>query len=195
MNNNIIRKGRVDDAEDFARLFILSCPALSVSLFGTNAREVIKRIFLRPKNLFSLEHSCFAEVDGRITGMVLGYNWEHTKAEWLRTYVLLFKYMKWSFLPRAVYLLKSYKEWNIKENEYYVCSFAVYPEFRGRGSGTKLLLGIEQEARKTSGKAVLDVDVDNSRAIKLYERFGYVIESPASSMKTFEYYRMNKTLK
>ena len=46
-----------------------------------------------------------------------------------------------------------------------------------------------------AGKAVLDVDADNSRAIKLYERFGYVIESPASSMKTFEYYRMNKTLK
>jgi len=127
--------------------------------------------------------------------MVLGYSWNQNKREELHTGWLLVKYLKWRFFSRLFYMLKAYKMVKIKENEYYVSSIAVYPEFRGLGLGTKLLLEIEREARETgSNKIVLDVETSNQRALKLYEKLGYVIETPAFKIKTFESFRMGKII-
>jgi len=195
LNNIVIRKGKIDDAEDFSRLVLLSAPAFSAFFFGPNAGEIMKSLFQQPRNLFNFEHSYFIEANDKITGMVLGYSWNQNKREELHTGWLLVKYLKWRFFSRLFYMLKAYKMVKIKENEYYVSSIAVYPEFRGLGLGTKLLLEIEREARETgSNKIVLDVETSNQRALKLYEKLGYVIETPAFKIKTFESFRMGKII-
>lgn len=202
MDNIVIRKGRAEDAQDLSHLFLLSAPIFWPSLFGANVADVMKNLFQQPKNLFSFEHSCFIEVNGRIAGMALGYDWEQKRREKLYTGLLLVKYLKWSLFARFFDWLKVQNMLRkVGENRYYLQNIAVYPEFRGLGLGRKLLFEIEREAKKTdSNKIVLDVETSNKRAFKLYERIGYIniIKWRTPSFKigkeTFEFFGMCKTL-
>jgi len=195
MENLVIRKGKADDADDFSRLLLLSGPDVTVFFFGPNAGDIAKRLFRQPRNLFSFEHSHFIEVNGRTAGMVLGYSWEHKEREEGHFGWLLLKYMKWRVLTKIPFWLKARKLEEIEEDEYYIASIAIYPEFRGLGLGTRLLSEIEQELGKTSDKIVLDVETHNQRAIKLYQRLGYNIVTPSLRIKNYESFRMRKILK
>ena len=107
MNNIIIRKGRTEDAQDFSQLILLSTATFFPSIFASNTEEVMRKIFQQPGDLFSFEHSYFIEVNDKIAGMALGYNWEQKRREGLHTGLLLVKYLKWSFFTRIFYLLKA----------------------------------------------------------------------------------------
>lgn len=146
MEDFIIRKGRTEDAQDFSKLILLSATTFFSSIFASNTEEVMRKIFQQPGTLFSFEHSYFIEVNGKIAGLALGYNWEQKRREELHTGLLLVKYLKWSFFTRIFYLLKAQNiVGKLAENEYYLSNIAVYPEFRGLGVGTKLLSVIERE--------------------------------------------------
>jgi len=200
MDNIIIRKGRTEDAQDFSQLILLSAATFFSSIFASNTEEVMRKIFQQPGNLFSFEHSYFIEVNDKIAGMALGYNWEQKRREELHAGLLLVKYLKWSFFTRIFYLLKAQGiVGKISENEYYLSNIAVCPEFRGLGLGTKLFSEIKRESEKTdANKIVLDVETNNQRAVRLYERLGYIIKWRTPSIKinkeTFEFFRMFKVL-
>jgi len=200
MDNIVIRKGRTEDAQDFSQLILLSTVNFFPSIFACDVEEVMRKVFQQPGNLFSFEHSYFIEVNGKIAGMVLGYNWEQKRREELYTGLLLVKYLKWNFFTRIFYLLKTEGiVGKISENEYYLSNIAVYPEFRALGLGTKLFSKIKRESKKTgANKIVLDVETSNKRAIKLYEKLGYIIKWRTPSIKikkeTFEFFRMHKVL-
>ena len=200
MDNIIIRKGRTEDAQDFSQLILLSAATFFSSIFASNTEEIMKKIFQQPGNLFSFEHSYFIEVNNKIAGMALGYNWEQKRREELYTGLLLVKYLKWSFFTRIFYLLKAQSlVGKVLENEYYLSNIAVYPAFRALGLGTKLFSEIKRESDKTgANKIVLDVETNNKRAIKLYEKLGYIIKWRTPSIKikkeTFEFFRMLKVL-
>lgn len=56
-----------------------------------------------------------------------------------------------------------------------VYSLATQPQARRQGVGTALLKAAEQAARRRGCRALrLEVQVGNARAIKLYERLGYI---------------------
>ena len=200
MDNIIIRKGRAEDAQDFSQLILLSAVTFFPSIFTFNAEEIMRKIFQQPGNLFSFEHSYFIEVNDKIAGMALGYNWEQKRREELYTGLLLVKYLKWSFFTRIFYLLKAQGiVGKVSENEYYLSNIAVYPKFRALGLGKKLFSEIKRESEKTgANEIVLDVETNNKRAIKLYEKLGYIIKWRTPSIKikkeTFEFFRMLKVL-
>lgn len=200
MDDIIIRQGRPEDAQDFSQLILLSATTFFPSIFASNTEEVRRKIFQQPGTLFSFEHSYFIEVNGKIAGMALGYNWEQKRREELHIGLLLVKYLKWSFFTRIFYLLKAQNiVGKLAENEYCLSNIAVYPEFRGLGVGTKLLSVIERESEKTcNNKIILDVETNNQKAIKLYERLGYIIKWRTPSVKInkeiFEFFRMFKVL-
>jgi ribosomal protein S18 acetylase RimI-like enzyme len=65
--------------------------------------------------------------------------------------------------------------------------------------GTRLFERIEIQARTMGSKRmVLDVETVNKRAIKLYERLGYRIESRSfiieAKVKNFEFFKMVKVI-
>ncbi|MEA2087206.1 MAG: N-acetyltransferase [Candidatus Caldatribacteriota bacterium] len=200
MDNIIIRKGRPEDVQDFSQLILLSTATFFPLLFASNTEEIMRNLFQQPGNLFSFEHSYFIEVNGKIAGMALGYSWEQKRREELHTGLLLVKYLKWNFLTRIFYFLKAQGiVGKLAEKEYYLSNIAVYPEFRGLGVGTKLLSVIERESEKTcNNKIILDVETNNKKAIKLYERLGYIIKWRTPSIKInkeiFEFFRMFKVL-
>ena len=61
-------------------------------------------------------------------------------------------------------------------DEWYIQMVAVSPDARGRGIGSILLDEAQRRAHETGCvRLALDVDVQNTGAIRLYERLGYAI--------------------
>jgi ribosomal protein S18 acetylase RimI-like enzyme len=114
--------------------------------------------------------------------------------------MLLLRYLKLSFVTQIVHLYRSSEIMaQTKEGDYYLASIATYPEFRGRGLGTRLMDAVEAETRAAgSRRIVLDVETDNRKAIELYERLSFGVESKSPVLRIkhhcFEFYRMTKEL-
>jgi len=196
--NIIIRKGLPEDSPDFANLILLSEPTLFPAILGSGARNIIQNLFRKPKNLFSFEHSYFIKKDSATAGMIIGYDGKTERTEGLRTGQLFIKYMKLEFFGRITSLLKAWKIFGGLENdEYYISNVTVYPEFRGKKLGTALLLKAEEEVKRCGAKkSILDVDIGNQGAIRLYKQLGYStigkLKKTRMNQKEFAFLRMRK---
>ena len=196
--NIIIRTGLPEDSSDFANLILLSEPTLFPAILGFGARNIIQNLFREPKNLLSFQHSYFIEKDSATAGMIIGYDGKTERAEGLRTGQLFIKYMKLEFFGRITSLLKAWRTFGgIENDEYYISNVTVYPEFRGTKLGTALLLKAEEEVKRCGAKkSILDVDIGNQGAIRLYKQLGYsTIGKPKKTrmnQKEFVFLRMRK---
>lgn len=196
-----IREALPGDAEDFAELVLLSSPWLFPAIYGGSVRDLMRYLFRQRDNLFSFEHVCFVELDGKKAGMILGYDWRAKRGENLRTGYLLLKHMKGALAVKIQSLMKvNGVVGMVGEGEYYVSNIGVYPQYRASGIGTQLILELEESAaKKGAARSALDVEVENVGALRLYSRLGYatVKESTVklSGKKVFRFYRMRKQLK
>lgn len=198
MDNIVIRKGSASDAKDFSRLFLYTAPEYLVGLFGPRARSVASALFRHRKNTFSFEYSFFLEVDGKIAGMAIAYDYPAKKS--LRNYMLVLRYLKFGIFTRMVRLLKAAgSSGQISRDEHYLSGIAVYPKYRGLGFGGALLDAVENDIRR-SGKRrmVLRADIDNEKAIALYRKRGYHIEHKTPLFRirdrSFQFFRMTKEM-
>jgi len=199
MNNVSIRNASQDDARDFAELMIISAPYFPI-LFGEKIRTILQHLFFERHNLFSFEHAYFADVDRRPAGMVLGYDWKTKKEESLLTGTLLFAEMKGSLLKRLPLLAKFSKTVGpLSENDFYISNVATYPQYRGKGVGTKLVVEIEKKAREKEAKRILlEVEKENVNAITFYGKVGYRVIGDFSIRLTeatvLSFHKMSKKL-
>lgn len=200
MENIIIRRGRLEDAQDFSELALHTGPELLPALFGANVKDVWTKAFRHPRSCFSYEHSHFIEVNGKTEGMALAYSYDRKRKEEIRSLLLILRYLKWGILKQIAYLSRSGAIIaQIDKGDYYISNIAVYPDLRCRGYGTKLLEILEGEA-KAAGctRLVLDVETDNEKAVRLYERTGYIIEMKSPVLRTrerdFEFFKMVKDI-
>ncbi len=195
-----LRKARLSDAEDVAELILISAPYFSI-LFGKKVKILLQYLFKSGSNLFGSEHVYISEFEGEVAGMILGYDWQSKKRENVRTGFLLFKKLGICILCKLPAFLKLNKTvGELDAGEYYISNIAIYPAYRGKGIGKKLLLKKEQWVKDTSiGKIVLDVEKDNVNAMRFYKKSSYNIlkEFSVSLQKTkiIEFYRIIKELK
>ncbi len=122
------------------------------------------------------------------------------KRQTIHLIFLLIKYLKWRLPAKVINLLKLDRLIkDVAHNDCYLSNVSVYPEFRSFGVGTKLLEAIEKEVKSIGKKRiVLHAETHNVRAISLYERLGYKIESKSLSIKIrnmfFESFKMVKSV-
>ena len=65
------------------------------------------------------------------------------------------------------------------QDELYINTVCIAPQFRGRGIGTELLHYAEVIAKQQGfSKLSLNVEIQKEQAIRLYKRLGYEIVSP-----------------
>ncbi len=132
--------------------------------------------------------------------MALALTHDQLSKEQLRTMLLLLRYLKLAFVTQVVHLYRSSEIMaQTREGDSYLANIATYPEFRSRGLGTRLLNAVEPEARAAgSRRIVLDVETDNKKAIDLYNRLSFRVESKSPVLRIkhhrFEFYRMTKEL-
>jgi ribosomal protein S18 acetylase RimI-like enzyme len=198
MQNISVRKGRPEDAHHFSELVTLTSPAIFPIVFGSTVKKIMKNLFPHKRHYYSFDRSFFAEVNGKVVGMAQLHKLISRKGQTVRLSFLLLKYLKWRLPSKAVNLLKFDRLIKfVAHNDCYLSNVAIYPEFRSFGVGTKLLAVIEEEARSIGKKrVVLHAETHNARAISLYERLGYKIESRSPSLKIknrlFESFTMSK---
>jgi len=195
-----VRRSTFQDHKDFGELVLISAPYFPI-LFGDKVRTLLQDLFRCHSNLFSFEHVYFSEVDGKKSGMILGYDWKAKKRENLRTGFLLFKKIGVSILGKSL----SLKRFNatvgrVYDGTYYISNIATYPQYRGRGVGKRLMLEAEREAKMVGAEGiVLDVEEENIGAIKFYKGLGYeMIEHfsiPLQRGKILHFNRMKKETK
>lgn len=196
----IIRKAILDDNKEFAELVLLSAPVFPI-IFGNRIKTGLQNLFRYRANLFSFEHVYFAEVDGKKAGMILGYDWQVKKRESLKTGFLLFKEIGFSILGKLLRMIKlEAMSGGFANREYYINNIAVYPQYRGRGIGKRLIFEAEKEAKIVGAKKIiLGVEKENITAINFYKKLGYRIEKefliPLKMGKLQVYYRMTKEVK
>ena len=199
-----IRKGSPEDADDFARLTSLVYMDLFRAAYGISTADPLKNLFRLKKNHLSFEHSSFAYVNGEIAGVIMGTDWRARRREWMRTRILMLRYIGVAFLVKMGYFLLSliesgYTPGMVGEDEYYIGYLVVYPQFRGLGLGKKLILKEEDEARKMGAKKmVADVDIMNEIINKLVREIGYTVEEEVRETvigkNRFKFFRISKDL-
>lgn len=169
-----VRCGLSQDVQDFVNLFLISAPYFP-KVFGEEIVNVLKKSFQDPGNLFSYEHTYFAEVNGEIAGMLLGYDWRAKSKENLKTGFLFLKFSGLKmFLRLDTYLKFNNTVGRLDKFEYYISNIATYEKFRGKGVGKALMSVAEKEAKRSGcRRVVLDVERKNVKSIAFYKNLGF----------------------
>lgn len=162
-----LRRAEVSDAAAMAKLINLAGEGIPNWLWtraaveGQHPMEIGAERARRTTGGFSYTNAQMAETDGRATGMVLSY--AITQAtEGSPDDVPA---------PLAPFVALE----NQSVGTWYINALAVFPAAQGQGHGTQLLRAAEQEARAHDIHSMsIQVYAQNTRAVALYERFGYV---------------------
>jgi ribosomal protein S18 acetylase RimI-like enzyme len=177
----VIRPAHPADAQPAARLIYATGPAYFNWVFGLGdaerAVDIISRLFVRQGNRFSYQFADLVEVSRQVAGLLVSFPGRALlRLNWV-TGRHLFPLFSWK--DRLQLFQHATPLMNEKESEpghYLISHLAVFPEWRGKGIGTRLLNYAEMKARsKGILTCTLDVDLNNSPAQRLYRHAGYTV--------------------
>ena len=104
------------------------------------------------------------EIENQIVGLILAYNSNDVKK--------LDKPILEHLKTKNIYLDSFEKE--CFEDEFYIDTVSVSPNFQGRGVAKELFLFVEEKAKELGfDKISLLVDFENPKALALYEKLGF----------------------
>jgi len=148
-------------------------------MFGRRAVHLLATAYVEPNHSYSFENVTFAERDGRIVGMALGFTAEQRlrfsdrpMKEAAGYPALRVTAVRTLFAP-LFRILET-----IGDDDFYLLAIAIDEEARRKGVGSALMDSAEERAR--AGRAArlsLDVSAENGGACRLYERRGMTVES------------------
>ena len=169
-----VKRGLSHEMQDFVNFFLISAPYFP-KVFGEEIVDVLKKSLQDPGNLFSYEHTYFAEVSSVIAGMLLGCDWRVKSKENLKTGFLFLKLSgSKRFLMLDTYLKFNNTVGRLDKFEYYISNIAAYEKFRGKGVG-KAVMSIAEKKAKRSGcmRVVFNVEKKNAKSIAFYKSLGF----------------------
>jgi len=163
-----IRRATPEDARALAELIEIAGDGIPTYLWsqmaapGESPLDVGERRARRDSGNFSWRHATVAEADGRVAGMVLAYPLAPDDRDAPAA----------SDLPD---LLRPFLELErLVSGSYYINAFALYPEHRARGTGSRLLLSVLDAARESGcPSASVQYFSQNPRAGVFYQRHGF----------------------
>jgi ribosomal protein S18 acetylase RimI-like enzyme len=180
-----ILRAKPEIAETAARLLYLTMRPLTEYWLGVDDTELalraLCRMFASAHNLFSHEFAEYAKVDGNVAGLVLDYparTMTRLEPPTLLQYLGTMGVLNTLRMVRRSFPLHGIAE--ATPDQYFLAHIAVLPEYEGRGLGRLMLQRAEDRARAGGfHRITLTVDVDNSRAAKMYRRAGWEITGTA----------------
>ena len=169
-----IRQATADDAYALADLINFAGQGLPLYLWknmaepGETAWEVGRRRAVREEGGFSYRNAVVFDTRGGVAAALVGYPLADTPQP-----------VDYADMPTMFVPLQELE--NLVPATWYVNVLAAYPQWRGRGLGTRLLAAAETLAIKAGKHAMsLIVSDANPEARRLYERcgYGFVAERP-----------------
>jgi hypothetical protein len=124
--------------------------------------------------MFSHQLAQFAEVNGEVLGIMLGYRGRDEQVE-AATGTLLKDILSSEEMENFVQSVMTMEEISLRPlaEEFYVQHLAVMGPHQSKGIGAQLLVWTEDYASKEgSARLSLDVVIENTRGIAFYERVG-----------------------
>jgi len=193
-----LRKPDDNEADDCARLIYISGPHIYSYSFVASEPKIyalLKLFYKRPGTMFSKGNIIIEEENGRIRGLLLAYPANDMKKmavnmlkciSGVLTISGLFNFIRMLFRFKLnIYLPR------IRRDEFYISNLAVFEEYRGRGIAVKLLEKAEEMAmEKGLYKLSLNVEIDNSHAKRVYEKFGFQEVRKAVLPKRYNKYNL-----
>jgi ribosomal protein S18 acetylase RimI-like enzyme len=173
------RKAGSEDVDAAVELLADTMADFGVMTMGLGSRELelkaLRHWFVKTGNRFSHEFCTLALVDGTTAGLLLtlrGDHLEHLERTLVDGVLKVYKPIQLIRMLWRLMILGRTEEAN--RDEYLVSHVAVDLEFRRRGIASALLQRAEEEAKQqVFNKLVLEVETDNSGAIRTYEKFGF----------------------
>lgn len=164
----VIRKATVKDSEALSQLLFIAMEDILYHFIGIKndkeAKGFLKHFTQRKNNQYSFENCFVAENGVEIIGAINIY--DGGKLKILRTPIE--KYINTQFKSNYI------PEAETQEGEWYIDSFAVSPDHRGKGVGTIMLEhAIDFYAFENSPPLGLLVDYENRDAKKMYLKMGF----------------------
>ncbi len=173
------RKAGLEDVDEAVELLAATMADFGVMTMGLGSRELelkaLRHWFVKKGNRCSHEFCTLALVDGATAGLLLTLRGDRLEQlERTMANGVLKVYTPFQLLRMLWRLMVLGRTDEANSDEYLVSNVAVVPQFRRRGIATALLQKAEQEANDQGfTKLVLEVETDNSGAIRAYERFGF----------------------
>ncbi len=172
-----IRPATPEEAQIGAELIYLSGPETFRYLFVDDTARclaILRAAFPYPGHMFSHQLAQFAEVNGKVLGIMLGYRGRDEQVE-AATGTLLKDILSPEEMENFVQSVMTLEEISSRplEEEFYVQHLAVMGPHQSKGIGAHLLAWTEDYASKEgSARLSLDVVIENTRGIAFYERVG-----------------------
>jgi ribosomal protein S18 acetylase RimI-like enzyme len=137
--------------------------------------KALRTWFYRSGNRFSHEFCKMAVLEGESAGLLLTLRGDRLgQLENTLIHGIFAIYNPVQIVRMLWRLMVLGRTEEANRDEYLVSHIAVAPEFRRRGIATQLLDFAEAEAKEQGfQKLVLEVEINNSSAIALYEKFGF----------------------
>lgn len=139
-----------------------------------NAVKIIKKLLKEGNNSLGHEHTYIITEDNRVLGLLVYSIGNETSRK--EDYRAFFKVLNpWDALKFTIFdILDGLILSDLRENDYYLACVAVNENFRGRGIGTFILEKAKELASEEGcARIVLDVDLENEGALRLYEKSGF----------------------
>lgn len=150
------------------------------NFFFKNKEDAIKRIKKLVKvgnNSLGHERTCVATEDNnQILGILIYSKGKEISRK--QDYRVFFKALNpWDALKFVLFdMIDGLILSDLDENDYYLASVAVNNQFRDKGIGTFILENAKKLAKEEGcRRVVLDVDLENQGALRLYERLGFKV--------------------
>ncbi|GAB6989152.1 GNAT family N-acetyltransferase [Paenibacillus pini] len=184
-----IRPAAREDAHTAARLLYDALHDVAHQLTGEESEqavvEVLEQYFADEKGRLGHHQAIVKEVEGEVAGVVVAYGGDEINV------------LDQPILERLRALkndptLQLDKESD--EDEYYIDTLSVSPQFGGRGIGSALISAAEDKAKELKyNKIAMAVITDNERAYSLYLYLGYKVDKEIM-INGHVYYHMVKQL-
>lgn len=174
VEKNMIRPAKPQDKQAAARLLYDAIHDIAYTLTGASTKpEVLEGLqywFVQQGNRISYENTYVKEIEGKVVGLVVFYHGrtagklDHPIADRLRR---LFDNPTITIDKEA------------DEDEWYIDTLSVSPDYQQRGIGTELIQAVESYVKRNDeedGKVALNVDQTNEKAHRLYTKLGYAAD-------------------
>ena len=203
-----LRKPHNDESDDCVKLVYISGPNLYSYSFIEREPEIYEffRLFYKtPGTMYSKENVVVEEENGKIRGLFLAYpasDMKQLARNMLKCIKEMFMISGFLNILKMIFRLRLNKYLPVTEHDgFFISNLAVFEEYRGKGIAVKLLERAEEMAiEKGLNKLSLVVEIDNSRAKRVYEKFGFqevkkvVLPKKYNKYNLFGFYKMIKEI-
>jgi ribosomal protein S18 acetylase RimI-like enzyme len=202
----LIRHATPADSVQAVKLIYLSMGIEADWLFGQEkgfpTDRLMAGLFKKKGNRISYPLSYLAEQNGEVAGLLLAYPGKKlSRFNWMTGWHLLGVFG----LRATIRLADKQSEYGdlveTERDEFYISNLGVFPEYQGKGIGTRLMLYAEELARNADiKKCSLIVTFGHKNARRLYEHLGYKVtrsyfcNHPKIAEGSGGYHRMVKAL-